>query len=87
MRIFLEILLLGLLAFMGWRQPFRDVVRSRFPDSGVEPSRLAVRTLEAESRAAEATRGGNGGDAPAGRRGDWMFSEPGALDARPAPRK
>jgi hypothetical protein len=82
MRILLEILLIAVLVFIGWRQPFRDVIRTRFPDSDIAPSRLAVRTLEAERRAAEA-RGHD--SASAARRGDWKFDEPGALDARPAP--
>ena len=52
MRLLLEFLLLLLLAFLGWRQPFRDQVSARLPKSDIAPSRLAVLTEEAQTAAA-----------------------------------
>jgi hypothetical protein len=78
MRILLEILLIGLLAFVGWRQPFRDLVRTRFPQTELAPSRLAMRTIDAERQAVSARQEAV--------RGKWMYEQPGALERRgPAP--
>jgi hypothetical protein len=84
MRLFLEILLIGLLAFVGWRQPFRDMVRTRFPQTDIAPSRLALRALEAEHWANMARARSRGYAPPSS--GSWMYNERGALDPNPKPK-
>lgn len=83
MRVLLEILLIGLLGFVGWRQPFRDVVRTRFPQTEIKPSRLATETkrMQYEAEQARSTRRFNPSSARPN--GSWMYEERGALDAKP----
>ncbi len=83
MRLLLEILLIGLLVFVGWRQPFRDVVHARFPQTEITPSRLAMRALEAENNASSRAQGQSFNQPARGSSGDWMYNEPSALDAKP----
>lgn len=81
MRVLLEILLIAMLAFVGWRQPFRDAVRARLPNLDIAPSRLALLTLKAEHYA----RQGKGSRHPSARGGSWMYDEARSLDRPPTP--
>lgn len=86
MRLLLEILLIAFIAFIGWRQPFRDLVRTRFPQTGIEPSRLATRALEAEYAKNPQRAPGRSYNQPAPiSDGSWMYKERGRLDAPPKP--
>lgn len=81
MRLLLEFLLLVILVFLGWRQPYRDQISTRFPSAKIEPSRLAMVTLEAHKAnlAAEAPSGRQ--NAPTARDSQWMW-QPGSLDQK-----
>ncbi len=82
MRLLLEFLLLVLLAFLGWRQPYRDQISARFPETKIEPSRLAMVTVEAHKANLAAQDPAGRQNAPAARDSQWMWQPGGSLDAR-----
>ncbi len=42
MRPLFELIIIALVVFAGWNQPFKDHAAALFPNAGIQPSRTAV---------------------------------------------
>ena len=84
MKVVLELAVISMLMFAGWRQPFRDHFRAAFPKMKIAPSRVAT-AAQPHAATVSAPVASAPAATPLPRDSSWKW-QPSTLDP-PDPRK